>query len=100
LLNDFSIPILQQKVFKTEKIVKELKKISKNIIAIPAVDICEKELGKSVVAGIYLLTYASCKNLIPLKPDTILKAIKKAVNPKYFELNKKTFNLAKNNVKN
>lgn len=98
LLNDFSIPILQQKVFKTQEIIKELKKISKNIIAIPAADICEKKLGKNVVAGIYLLTYASCKNLIPLKPNTILKAIKKAVNPKYFELNKKAFNLAKSQL--
>ena len=102
LLNDFFIPILGQKILKKQGIVKELKKISKNVIVVPAADICEKELGKSVVAGTYLLSYAAFQNLIPIKPDTILKAIKKAVNPKYFELNKKTFILAKNHnlVKN
>ena len=100
LLNDFFIPILGKKILKKQEIVKELKKISKNVIVIPASDICEKELGKSVVAGTYLLSIASFQNLIPIKPDTILKAIKKAVNPKYFELNKKTFNLAKHDNQN
>ena len=97
LINDFFIPILGQKILKKQEIVKELKKISKNIIVIPAADICEKELEKSVVAGIYLLSYASFQHIIPLKPDTLLKAIKKAVNPKYFELNKQAFNLARKN---
>ena len=100
MLNDFFIPILGKKILKKQEIVKELKKISKNVIVIPASDICEKELGKSVVAGTYLLSIASFQNLIPIKPDTILKAIKKAVNPKYFELNKKTFNLAKHDNQN
>lgn len=95
LLNKFFIPILGEKLLKENDILKELKKISENIILIPADEICEKELGKNVVAGIYLLSYACFKKNIPLKPNSILKAIEKVVPEKYLELNKKTFNLAR-----
>ena len=61
---------------------------------IPASKICQEELGAEVVSGIYLLGYAAHKNLIPLKPDLILKAIEKVVPSKRFELNKKAFELA------
>jgi len=95
LINKFFIPILGEKLLKEQEILKELKKVSKDIVLIPAADICEKELGKNVVAGIYLLSYACFKKIIPLKPNSILKAMKKVVPEKYFELNKKTFELAK-----
>lgn len=62
---------------------------------IPASEICKKELGKEVVSGIYLLGYAAFKKLIPLKPNSILKAISKIVPKKYLELNKKAFALVK-----
>jgi len=78
-----------------EEVLKSLKKISKNVILVPASEICQKELGKEVVAGIYLISLASFKNLIPLKPASILKAIKKIIPEKYLELNLKTFGLAK-----
>jgi len=95
LINKFFVPILGEKLLKEEEILKELKKVSKSIVLIPAADICEKELGKNVVAGVYLLSYASHKKIIPLKPNSILKAMKKIVSKKYLELNKKTFELAK-----
>ncbi|MGB2762656.1 MAG: indolepyruvate oxidoreductase subunit beta [Minisyncoccales bacterium] len=99
LINKFFVPILGEKLLKEKEILKELKKNSKNIVLIPAADICEKELGKNVVAGVYLLSYASHKKIIPLKPNSILKAMEKVVPEKYFELNKKTFELAKKYVK-
>lgn len=95
LVNDFFIPILGQKTLSIKKISDELEKFSKKITIIPAVDICEKELSNKVVAGIYLLSYAVHKNLIPLKPESLLKAIEKSVSKKYLELNKKAFELAK-----
>jgi len=80
----------------TEKeIIKKLKKITRNLKLIPASEICQRELGKEVVSGIYLLGYAVHKNLIPLKPESILKAIKKTVSEKYLDLNQKAFELAK-----
>jgi Pyruvate/2-oxoacid:ferredoxin oxidoreductase gamma subunit len=50
-------------------------------------------LGTNVVAGIYLISLAVFKKLIPLKPDSILRAIKKTIPEKYLELNLKAFNL-------
>ena len=95
LINKFFIPILGQKSITEKAIVKEIQRFTKNIIVIPAADICEKELGKNVVAGVYLLSYASRNKIIPLKPSSILKAIEQAVAKKYLELNKKAFKLAK-----
>jgi len=88
-----SIPLVKN---LTEKeVLENLKKISKNIILIPATEICQRELGKAVVAGVYLISLAAFKKLIPIKPISILKAIKKIIPEKYLELNLKAFNLAK-----
>jgi indolepyruvate ferredoxin oxidoreductase beta subunit len=95
LINRFFIPILEQKPLSEKAIVKELQKFTKNVIVIPATDICEKELGKNVVAGVYLLSYAVFNKIIPLKPESLSKAIDIAVSKKYLELNKETFDLAK-----
>lgn len=77
-----------------QAILRKLKTLVKNPKIIPAAEICKKELGKEVVSGIYLLSYAVFKKLIPLKPNSILKAITKVVPEKYLELNKKAFELA------
>ncbi len=74
---------------KFEKLVKGPKYI------IPASKICQKELGKGVVGGVYLLSYAVFKKLIPLKPRSISKAILKVVPERYLDLNKKAFELAR-----
>ena len=78
-----------------EEILKQLKKISRNVFLVPAAEICQKELGKSVVAGIYLISLASFKKLMPLKPNSILKALKKIIPEKYLELNLKALELAR-----
>lgn len=97
LINDFFVPIIGEKMLEQKKISDELEKFSKKVIIVPAMDICEKELGNKVVAGIYLLSYAVHKNLIPLKTESLLKAIEKVVSKKYLELNKKAFELANKN---
>lgn len=79
-----------------KEVIKKLKKIVKGRkYIIPASEICQKELGKGVVGGVYLLSYAVFKKLIPLKPESISKAISKVVPERYLELNKKAFELAK-----
>jgi len=99
LINKYIVPISLQKAIPEEEILKNLKKITKNIILISAAEICQKEFGTNVVSGIYLLSFASFKNLIPLKSNSIIKAVKKIVPKKYFELNQKTFELAKKGEK-
>lgn len=78
------------------KIEQKIKSLLKNrLYLISASDICKKEIGNEVVSGIYLLGYCAFKKLIPLKPESILKAIGRIIPAKYLELNKKAFDLAK-----
>lgn len=76
---------------ETEQKIKSL--LKKRLHLISASEICKKEIGNEVVSGIYLLGYIVYKKLIPLKPASVLKAIKKVVPEKYLELNKKAFGL-------
>ena len=86
LINKHFVPIPLQKTLSEQQILTTLRKISKKIQVIEA---------EGVTSGVYLLSFASFKNLIPLQPNSILKAIKKVVPKQYLELNKKTFELAK-----
>jgi len=95
LINNFFVPIPDQNTPKIEEISKILEKFSKKIILIPASDTCKKEFGTDVIAGIYLLGYAISKNLIPLKSNSMISAIKKVIPEKYLDLNLKTFHFAK-----
>lgn len=95
LINKYMVPIPLQKKFSEREIINILKKFSKKIVLVPAAEICQKELGTNVTAGVFLISYAAFRNLIPLKSNSVLKAIKKVIPEKYLELNKKTFNLAK-----
>lgn len=93
LVNKFSLSFSGSPSEK--ETIKKLKTLVKRPKIIPAAEICKRELGKEVVAGIYLLSYAAFEKLIPLKPALILKAISKIVPKKYLELNKKAFELAR-----
>jgi len=95
LINEYIIPIPLQKTLSGKEILQNLRKISKNINVVPAEKICKEKLGNSVVSGVYLLSLAVFKKMIPLNPNSIQSAIKKIVPEKYLELNLKTFNLTK-----
>lgn len=95
LINDFIKPILNAKISSSKNISKELKKFSKKSLFIPASKITKEKLDKEILAGVYLLGYAIFKKLIPLKANSVLRAIEKIVPEKYFELNRKAFNLAR-----
>ena len=93
LINEYSLPFL--KSLKKEEILEKLKVISKNnLYLVPASEICKKEFDNEVVSGIYLLGYAIYKKLIPLKPESILKAISNKIPQKHLDLNIKAFKLA------
>jgi len=95
LVNKNITPIPLRKPLSEKEILRDLKKISKKIFLIPAKEVCKEKLGTDVVSGIYLLSWSVFKNIIPLEPSSILKAIKKIIPVRHLELNVKTFNLAK-----
>ena len=95
LVNKRIIPIPLVKNLGEREILENLKKISKNITLVPASEICKEKVGTDVVSGIYLISLAVFKGLIPIKPGSIEKAIRKIMPARHLELNLKTFNLAK-----
>lgn len=94
LVNKYIVPIPLVKSLSEKEIVKNLKKVSKNIILVPAAKTCQEKLGTNVVAGVYLISSAAFKDLVPIKPASIKKALKKIIPKKYLELNLKAFNLS------
>jgi indolepyruvate ferredoxin oxidoreductase beta subunit len=94
LINKFLTPIIEQELIPLEKISKILEDFSKKTVIIPATEITEKEFGNSVLAGTYLLGVAIYQDLIPLKILSILKAMQEIVPEKFFDMNKKAFELA------
>ncbi len=94
LINKYLLPFSGS--LSEKEIIKKIKVLIKGSThIIPAAEICKKELGKEVVAGIYLLGYAVFKKLIPLEPSSVLKALSRVVPERFLELNKKAFELAK-----
>lgn len=73
--------------------IKELVKGESYLVS--ASEICQKQLQAEVVSGIYLLGCAVFRKLIPLKPESMIGGIEKIISPKYLELNKRAFELAK-----
>ncbi|MEK7658417.1 MAG: indolepyruvate oxidoreductase subunit beta [Patescibacteria group bacterium] len=105
LINRYSLPVLGG--LKEEEILKSLSRLQgnrgsttssgpdKNLYLVEASKICKEKLQKEVISALYLLGYAVYKKLIPLKEESVLKAIEKLIPEKYLELNKKAFKLAK-----
>lgn len=94
LINKFVIPVPFTELLSEKEITKRLRMVSKNIYFVPASELCKKEFGTDVVSGIFLLSSAVSRGIIPLKPESVLGAIKKIIPEKYLELNLKTFDFA------
>lgn len=94
LIDQFFIPIPFEKPISEKEVLDAVSRVSKKITLLPATKICKEKFGTGVVAGVYLLSLAAKRGIIPLKAESVLKAIKKVVPEKYLELNVNTFNLA------
>ncbi|MFA5083761.1 MAG: 2-oxoacid:acceptor oxidoreductase family protein [Candidatus Paceibacterota bacterium] len=99
LINDLSLAIPGQKPLSEAVISKTLKKLSGKAVFVPASEICRKEFSAPIGAGVFLVSLAAFRNILPLKPESIKKAIKETVRSKYANLNLGIFGLAKRKVK-
>lgn len=93
LINCYSLPFVGTISAKEiDKKLAQLIKGKKYIIS--ASEICKKELGKEVLSGIYLISYAAFNGLLPIKPESIEKAIRKIIPKSYLDINLKAYKLA------
>ncbi len=98
LIDNYKIPPITVSVFgekypSMDDIVNHIKPFSGNVIVLNASEIVEKETGSILTSNIFILGYAVSKGLLPLKENFVLKTIEETVPQKYFELNKKAFEL-------
>lgn len=91
-----SVNFDKKKYPEMDEIKKETKPFTEKIDLIEAGKIVKKEVGNTVPLNIFMLGYAFHKGYLPLKESKILDSIKMTINEKYFDMNKKIFNLAKN----
>jgi indolepyruvate ferredoxin oxidoreductase beta subunit len=97
LINDFSIfssSFGNNKLPSLQKILTEIKPFAKRIYTIKASEITREKLGTEIIAGVYMLSGAALKGLIPINPINLLKAMQTILG-KNFAINKKAFDLAK-----
>jgi len=87
-----SVTLLKEKYPSNKEIENILKQFSEKVVFLDASDSVKKETGDTVTANIYMLGYAA-KNILPIKKDKILEGIKSVVSEKYFEMNKKIFEM-------
>jgi len=64
-----------------------------NLYLVEASKVCQEKLDKEVLSGVYLLSYAVSKKIIPLSKESVIKAMENLIPEKYLELNKKAFQL-------
>lgn len=74
-------------------IIKQLKQFSTRVITLDASKIAKKEVNNTMLANIYLLGFSSGADLIPIKKEFLIQAIKETVREKYLEDNLKIFEL-------
>jgi len=92
LINDFVSPF--QGSLAKEDIKKNLLELKNEMHIVAGSETCKEKLQNEVVSTAYLLGYAVAKKLIPLKKESVIKAIETIVPEKYRELNINAFNLA------
>lgn len=92
LVNEYCLPF--QGSLAKEEIKGHFEAIGDRLHLVAASDICKEKLQNEVVSTIYLLGYAVHNKLIPIKKESVIKAIERIVPEKYRELNIKAFQLA------
>ncbi len=95
LINDASSYIGEaEKNFSRKRIIKTIQKFSQKIILTNASYICQKELGTSLVVGVYLVGWLVCRKILPLNLSSIILATRENIPEKFLELNLKAIELA------
>ncbi len=83
-----------QKLPSLDRVFKELQPFAQQIYFSESSKIVKEKLGAEILAGTYLVSGAIFSGLLPLSPESFLRALKELLGEK-FAINKKAFELAK-----
>ncbi len=92
LVNEYYMPF--DGSLPKEEIKSRFSEIKSRLHLVAASGICKEKLQNEVVSTLYLLGYAIDKKLVPIRRESVVKAIENIVPEKYRELNIKAFELA------
>lgn len=100
LIDNYRIPPVTVSAFgeqypSMDEIVNHIKPFADKIITLDASKLVEREIGSVLTSNIFILGYAASQNLLPIKENFILEALKENVPEKFFDLNKKVFEMGK-----
>lgn len=95
LINDYTLPLVGSP--SKEEVIKQLKDTKIELFLVPASQDCKDKLQNEIVCTMYMVGYAVAKNLMPLKKESVLKALNNIIPQKYLDLNIKAFNLGHGN---
>ncbi len=73
-------------------ILEQARKRSKDVFILNALDLA-KEAGSPLTQNVVMLGALAASKALPIKPDTLKKAIKELVKPRYVDVNMKAFDL-------
>ncbi|MFH1229516.1 MAG: indolepyruvate oxidoreductase subunit beta [Candidatus Aenigmatarchaeota archaeon] len=76
-----------------EEVKKSLEGFSSKVLVVNASEAAIKETGSSISANVFMIGYAVGKELIPIKKEFMLQAL---AEKKFFEVNKKLFEMGMN----
>lgn len=94
LINEHQTPTLAESL-STEEVMERLRDISDRLKLIPATKLCKKEFDTGVVAGVFMLGYAFKRDHFDFEEESFKKAIEKQMPEKYWEMNKKAFDMGR-----
>jgi indolepyruvate ferredoxin oxidoreductase beta subunit len=91
LINDYNFPLIGS--LSKDEVIKQLKATKRELHLVPASQDCKDKLQNEIVCTMYLFGYAIAKKLMPIKKESVLKALNNIIPQKYLELNIKAFEL-------
>jgi len=94
-----SVPICKEIYPSHEEITEHLKDFSGRVIILSASEIVKKEVKSVIPTNIYMLGYASYRDLIPLNREFLLEALEENTPKKYVDMNRKVFELGGKEIK-
>ncbi|OGI12690.1 hypothetical protein A3K64_03910 [Candidatus Micrarchaeota archaeon RBG_16_36_9] len=98
VIDNYKIPPITVSAFgekypSNDEIINHIKPFSGKVIMLNASDYVKKETGSVLTSNIFILGYIVSQSFMPIKEKFVLESLKENIPEKYFEANKKAFEM-------